>query len=302
MQQKMLTIPFCLAFTVPSNLNQKSRNKDDQGTPNQQIETDTHSKVVGKRHYLLNEAREAKRNGKYKSMAKAMNDLARLDGSLDKAERELLSEAYENLVTPIVNKLHRDDMIKIYNKDGWTDYTRKIYDVKGDRGVVMETAEREKMLQELHVLCKEVLDLLEDVLIPGTDTIIRKEDGKDVSEEMMKGIVTRSFYLHMQSDYYSILVNYLPADKRKSNQAKESDYIFSTINHYIQIVKKLVPLANKQMAGKSTIDDVCKIIDTKPSLSKCPNVRQSSVQNSCPPPEPFISWMERYACKEYTKM
>ena len=51
-------------------------------------------------------------------MAKDMNDLARLDGFLDQTERELLKKAYAYLGNPLEDKLHRDDMIKVYNKNG----------------------------------------------------------------------------------------------------------------------------------------------------------------------------------------
>ena len=44
----------------------------------------------------------------------------------------------------------------------------------------MKGAEREKMLKELHLVCKEVSDLLDEILFPATNENIINEDCKDV--------------------------------------------------------------------------------------------------------------------------
>ena len=73
----------------------------------------------------------------------------------------------------------------VFFQDRSNDYPRKIYDVKGDNGEKRKTwnmkgAEREKMLKELHLVCKEVSDLLDEILFPATNENIINEDCKDV--------------------------------------------------------------------------------------------------------------------------
>lgn len=72
-------------------------------------------------------------------------------------------------------------------------------------------------------VCKEVLDLLKDHLLPAANNSAKNEAAKD-SEYMEKVVESKVFYLKMQGDYYRYLAEVAHDERDKHAESSEEAY------------------------------------------------------------------------------
>merc|ERR1712168_252877 len=81
---------------------------------------------------------------------------------------------------------------------------------------------RQKIEEELCTVCKEVLDLLKDHLLPAANNSAKNEAAKD-SEYMEKVVESKVFYLKMQGDYYRYLAEVAHDEKDREEVIGHSE-------------------------------------------------------------------------------
>lgn len=128
---------------------------------------------VQTRDGLVAKAKLAEQAERYDDMAASMKDVTQLDVELSNEERNLLSVAYKNVVGA-----RRSSWRVISSIEQKSDATKK----------TIAEEYKTKIEKELTKICKEVLDLLVDHLIPKAS----------VAE-------SKVFYLKMKGDYYRYL-------------------------------------------------------------------------------------------------
>jgi len=135
---------------------------------------------------LVQKAKLAEQAERYDDMAAAMRAVTKEDNELSNEERNLLSVAYKNVVGA--------------RRSAWRVVSSIEQKAEGsERKQTMAKEYREKIENELEKICKEVLDLLEEFLIPKA-----------------AGAESQVFYLKMKGDYYRYLAEVATEDKKAS--------------------------------------------------------------------------------------
>ncbi|XP_033109001.1 14-3-3 protein epsilon-like [Anneissia japonica] len=153
-------------------------------------------------------AKLAEQAERYDEMVESMKHVAKLDVELTVEERNLLSVAYKNVIGArraswrIINSIEQKD---IENKDG--DQTKRT------------AAEdyKKKVEEELNDICKDILSVLDEHLIPLAENLEKHE--------------SKVFYNKMKGDYYRYLAEFAQGtDKTEAAERslvaykKASDY------------------------------------------------------------------------------
>lgn len=149
-------------------------------------------------------AKLAEQAERYDDMAVAMKKVTENGGELNNEERNLLSVAYKNVVGA--------------RRSSW----RVISSIESkaencERKLMMAKQYREKVEQELQAICKEVLGLLDDFLIPNATATESKV-----------------FYLKMKGDYYRYLAEVAQGDERKENSQEAYSEAWEIAKHQMQ--------------------------------------------------------------------
>lgn len=152
---------------------------------------------------LIQRAKLAEQAERYDDMAQAMKEVTKKEGkeeaSLTTEERNLLSVAYKNIVGA--------------KRSSW----RVISSIEQKATDKTELAReyRQKIEQELHDVCKEVLDLLDKHLV---DKAIAKSESDAAEGE------SAVFFLKMKGDYFRYLAEVASKEDKKSvvNDADEA--------------------------------------------------------------------------------
>ncbi|KAJ8020450.1 14-3-3 protein zeta [Holothuria leucospilota] len=142
---------------------------------------------------IVHRARIAEQAERYDDMAKAMKEVTELGVTLDNEERNLLSVAYKNVVGA--------------RRSSWRIISS--IEQKGEQSekkLAMVKKYREDVERELHSICNEVLTLLNDHLIPKSESTEGSEDSN--SESCV-------FFLKMKGDYYRYLAEVAEGPKKK---------------------------------------------------------------------------------------
>ena len=142
---------------------------------------------------LVQKARFAEQAERYDDMAEAMKIVTEMDQELSSEERNLLSVAYKNVVGA--------------RRSSW----RVISSLEQKSDDKLTKAYREKIEQELHSVCGDVLKLLDKYLIPKCD----KED-KDKAESSV-------FYLKMKGDYHRYLAEVASEKENRDEVIKSAE-------------------------------------------------------------------------------
>ncbi|XP_072316533.1 14-3-3 protein beta/alpha-1-like [Eucyclogobius newberryi] len=142
---------------------------------------------------LLFMAKLAEQTERYDDMAETMKKFTKMSGTLDTDARNLFSVAYKNVVGA-----RRSSWRVISNDESRAGDEKKRAPIK---------AYKDEIEKELKSICQEVLDLLNDPLIPG--------DTDDKS---------RVFYYKMKGDYYRYLAEVAPVDDTESRTNSEASY------------------------------------------------------------------------------
>lgn len=125
---------------------------------------------------LIQKAKLSEQAERYDDMAKTMKSLVALGEELSNEERNLLSVAYKNVVGA--------------RRSSWRVISSiESKSAEGDKKTEMAKEYRKKIENELTDICKDVLELLDNTLIP-----------KAVASDESK-----VFYLKMKGDYYRYL-------------------------------------------------------------------------------------------------
>lgn len=142
----------------------------------------------------VHRARIAEQAERYDDMAKAMKQVTEMGKSLDNEARNLLSVAYKNVVGA--------------RRSSWRIISS--IEQKGDHSekkLAMVREYRKKIEVELDSICKEVLGLLDNYLIPKGDPPTDEEDQEKHHEKMV-------FFLKMKGDYYRYLAEVAEAEQK----------------------------------------------------------------------------------------
>ncbi|XP_041797512.1 14-3-3 protein zeta-like [Chelmon rostratus] len=135
---------------------------------------------------LVQKAKLAEQAERYDDMAAAMKAVTNDSNELTNEERNLLSVAYKNVVGA--------------RRSSWRVVSSIEQKADGsERKQTMAKEYREKIEGELEEICREVLGLLEDILIPKASTAESKV-----------------FYLKMKGDYYRYLAEVATGEKKTS--------------------------------------------------------------------------------------
>jgi len=162
------------------------------------------------REKLVNRAKYAEQAERYDDMATAMKKVTILGGDLQQEERNLLSVAYKNVVGA--------------RRSSW----RVLSSIEVKRSKESNNKEelarkyREKIEDELCTVCKEVLGLLKEHLIPAADESAKKAFQN--SEDIEKVVESKVFYLKMQGDYYRYLAEVAHVEREDHANSSESAY------------------------------------------------------------------------------
>jgi len=143
----------------------------------------------------VSQAKLAEQAERYDDMAAAMKKVTQLDVELSNEERNLLSVAYKNVVGT-----RRSSWRIISSIEGKTE--------AGERKLAMSREYRAKIEKELNDICNEVLQLLDNHLVPKSSTPESKV-----------------FYLKMKGDYFRYLAEVAsPADRVKIVSNSQAAY------------------------------------------------------------------------------
>eukprot|EP00470_Lotharella_oceanica_P003997 CAMPEP_0170176374 /NCGR_PEP_ID=MMETSP0040_2-20121228/9259_1 /TAXON_ID=641309 /ORGANISM="Lotharella oceanica, Strain CCMP622" /LENGTH=264 /DNA_ID=CAMNT_0010418669 /DNA_START=39 /DNA_END=833 /DNA_ORIENTATION=+ len=159
--------------------------------------------LSAKRENLVFMAKSAEVAERYEDMCKIMKLLVQWEGtSLSSDERNLLSVAYKNVIG-----MRRASCrtLKEYKNSEWLDQYKGL----------VET--------ELQSICKEILGLLTDTLIPDVRNEIKNKQKQEVPkkelEDLQEALV---FYLKMTGDYHRYLAEIFTNDKENVKMAQET--------------------------------------------------------------------------------
>ena len=146
-------------------------------------------------------ARLAEQGERYEDMIKYMKEVCKGSQELANEERNLLSVAYKNAVG--TRRTAWRTISAIQNKEEY----------KGSRFIDLIKGYRTKIEKELENICNDVLNLLDEPLIPNS-----------------KNPEAKVFFLKMKGDYYRYLGEFLSGDKRKQviTSAQDSYKIATT--------------------------------------------------------------------------
>ncbi|KAK2830433.1 hypothetical protein Q5P01_018364 [Channa striata] len=144
-----------------------------------------HTEAMADKEEQVQKAKLAEQAERYDDMAAAMKAVTEEGSELTNEERNLLSVAYKNVVGA--------------RRSSWR-VVSTMEQKSDDSGRAAQAKEyREKIEKELNEICKEVLDLLENHLIPKATL----PDSK-------------VFYLKMKGDYFRYLAEVATVDKKES--------------------------------------------------------------------------------------
>jgi len=130
-------------------------------------------------------AKLAEQAERYDDMATAMKRVTEMEGELSNEERNLLSVAYKNVVGA--------------RRSSWRVISSIEQKTEGsDKKQTAAKEYREKIEKELNDICQDVLDLLDNYLIPRASTAESKV-----------------FYLKMKGDYYRYLAEVAGGSERE---------------------------------------------------------------------------------------
>ncbi|KAH3752859.1 14-3-3-like protein 2 [Dreissena polymorpha] len=141
---------------------------------------------------LLQKAKFSEQAERYDDMAKGMNTLVQMVDELSNEERNLLSVAYKNVVG--ARRSSWRVISSIENKSA-----------EGDKKTQMAKEYRQKIEKELKDICNEVLNLLDNTLIPKV---------RDKTTSDNNNVESMVFYLKMKGDYYRYLAEVSQATAR----------------------------------------------------------------------------------------
>jgi len=152
--------------------------------------------MAANKEELVQKAKLAEQAERYDDMANAMKKVTELGGGegLSNEERNLLSVAYKNVVGA-----RRSSWRVISSIEQKQDTT--------ERKKAMAKEYREKVESELRDICKDVLNLLEEHLIPKAGQAESKV-----------------FYLKMKGDYYRYLAEVAGSNKSEDVQKSQDAY------------------------------------------------------------------------------
>lgn len=151
---------------------------------------------------LISRAKLAEQAERYDEMSECMEKVARMNKELNTEERNLFSVAYKNVVGA-----RRSSWRVVSSIEGKTENTEKM---------AITTEYREKIEAELTKICKEVIKLLDDCLIPASQS---SEGEKEGDTQKIEG---RVFFQKMKGDYHRYLAE-VCRGPNKEEAIKESD-------------------------------------------------------------------------------
>jgi len=170
------------------------------------------------RAQLVATAKLAEQAERYDDMADAMKKVTVMGGFLQQEERNLLSVAYKNVVGARRSSWRVISSIESKTKDSGN-----------ERRLTIAREYREKVEKELNDVCKEVLSLLTEHLIPNVNNLIQTDNKEvDVIEKMVESKV---FYLKMKGDYHRYLAEVASGQEKKDviDESQDSyDKAFTT--------------------------------------------------------------------------
>jgi hypothetical protein len=179
--------------------------------------------VKSQRKALLFVARTAEAAERYEDMARFMRNLVKFADTnkapLTIEERNLLSVAYKNVIGA------RRASWRTMNRD---DVQQDFADIAGEYKRQVET--------ELKGICEDILSLLEDSLIPLSDSA-QAAIPDDSTNEKKEAMEAHVFYLKMAGDYYRYRAESASKDDTGHDQ-KSGDYYKKS---YDYAVKYLLP-------------------------------------------------------------
>jgi len=132
----------------------------------------------------------------FEEMVVAMKKVVQLNPDLNVEERNLLSIAYKNLISPkrtawrIISSLH--DKEKNKDPNSWK--------------LVQMRELRESIERQLHTVCGEILDLIDQLLLPAA-----------------KATDAKVFWEKMKGDYYRYIAEFEREEKKQAAQKKAFD-------------------------------------------------------------------------------
>lgn len=149
---------------------------------------------MAEREELVARAKLAEQAERYDDMSAAMRTVTEKQSELNNEERNLLSVAYKNVVGS--------------RRSAWRVVSSIEKKAEGnDRKQALASEYREKIELELQTICKDVLTLLDDHLIP-----------KSTTHE------SKVFYLKMKGDYFRYLSEIAGAERQKTVQSSQEAY------------------------------------------------------------------------------
>jgi len=166
--------------------------------------------MTSEREQLVFKAKVAEQAECFQEMVVAMKRVVQLQPELSVEERNLLSIAYKNLISPnrtawrIITQLHDKEK----NKDPASWKLAQMREL------------RESVEKQLHSSCGEILDLIDTHLLPAA---------KDMDSKV--------FWNKMKGDYYRYIAEFEKDDKKEAAQKKAFDSYQLSINDS----KDLVP-------------------------------------------------------------
>jgi len=152
------------------------------------------------RSVLIGTAKLAEQAERYDDMSEAMKKVTTMDASLKSEERNLLSVAYKNVVGArrsswrVISSIEQKEDASESKKAAAQEY-------------------RTKIEEELKTICREVLKLLDEHLIPNATTTAKASVGEDDEKSVTESKV---FYLKMKGDYHRYLAEVASGDERKN--------------------------------------------------------------------------------------
>eukprot|EP00472_Partenskyella_glossopodia_P004471 CAMPEP_0197519290 /NCGR_PEP_ID=MMETSP1318-20131121/4548_1 /TAXON_ID=552666 /ORGANISM="Partenskyella glossopodia, Strain RCC365" /LENGTH=266 /DNA_ID=CAMNT_0043070171 /DNA_START=51 /DNA_END=851 /DNA_ORIENTATION=+ len=160
--------------------------------------------LSAKRENLVYMAKSAEVAERYEDMCKIMKLLVQWEGtSLSSDERNLLSVAYKNVIG-----MRRASCrtLKEYKNSEWLDQYKTLVE------------------DELKDICKEILGLLNETLIPDVTNEIKKaKESEDANDKTVKDLQEALvFYLKMTGDYHRYLAEIFTNDKENVEAAQKT--------------------------------------------------------------------------------
>lgn len=153
---------------------------------------------------LITQAKLSEQAERYDDMASSMKKVTQAGHVLSSEERNLLSVAYKNVVGA-----RRSSWRVISSIEQKSENTEKKKD--------LTKCYRAKVEKELQDICQEVLELLENYLIPNcscTDDGDKKGDESNPTDSDSLQVESKVFYLKMKGDYYRYLAEVAACESR----------------------------------------------------------------------------------------